>query len=113
VESFAVHVRNLVDFFYAQQPRADDVIAEDFVADAVQWSAIRPEMSAVLRRAKQRADKEIAHLTYARLDVAREVKPWPFVEICGEITAVLQLFARNVERDRLDQCFEELLRPPQ
>jgi hypothetical protein len=105
VESFAVHVRNLIDFLYAAQPRTDDVVAEDFVADVVQWPLIRPVMSDVLLRAKRRADKEIAHLTYTRLAVTDDAKPWPFVEIFGQIVPVFELFMENVEGERLDKVW--------
>jgi hypothetical protein len=63
VESFAVHVRGLVDCLYSDHPRPDDVIAEDFFSDAALWLEIRPDPSAGLLRAKKRAGKEIAHLT--------------------------------------------------
>jgi hypothetical protein len=105
LESFAVHVRNLIDFLYSEQPRADDVVAEDFVAETLQWPQIRPTMSDVLLRAKRRADKEIAHLTYTRLAVTSDAKPWPFVQIFGEITSVFKLYMENVDRERLDKVW--------
>ena len=89
VESFAIHVRNLIDFFYLKEPRQDDLIAEDFFADAAQWRSVRPNLSADLDQAKKRAHKEIAHLTYARLDVTPEAKLWQFVHILNEISKVL------------------------
>jgi len=43
----------------------------------------------------------MAHLTYARLDVMPEAKPWPFVELTNEISGVLHVFLQNVDRNKL------------
>lgn len=102
VESFAVHVRGLADFLYSDHPRPDDVIAGDFFSDAARWLNVRPDMSAVLSLAKQRAGKEITHLTYARLAVTPETKPWPFVQIVNDMAPVLSLFFQNLPPDLLD-----------
>jgi hypothetical protein len=75
LESFGIHVRGLIWFFDADSPRKDDVIAEDFLPLSDTWQVARPKKTAVLEEAKSRADKEIAHLTYARLKVSQEQKP--------------------------------------
>jgi hypothetical protein len=37
IESFAIHLRNLIDFFYPAQIQADDVFAAEFFDDPHEW----------------------------------------------------------------------------
>jgi hypothetical protein len=101
LESFVIHVRAIMDFLYADCPQADDVIAEDFFDNSEQWTKIRPALSQTLSQAKRRAGKEVAHLTYARLDVTPETKSWPFVQITNEVSTVINAFFQNVPKDKL------------
>ena len=100
LESFVIHVRAIMDFLYAERPQSDDVIAEDFFASPEQWTKIRPVLSEVLSQAKRRAGKNY-HLTYARLDVTPETKPWRFIEIAKEVMAVMDTFLKNVPKEKL------------
>jgi hypothetical protein len=54
IESFAIHFRNLFEFFYNQIPKDSDVVAADFFDDPAAWS-VTP--SSVLVTARKRADK--------------------------------------------------------
>jgi hypothetical protein len=58
-------------------------------------------MSPNLDRARLRAHKEMAHLTYDRLAVTPEGKPWSFIQLQAEITAVFHRFFLKVPKDRL------------
>lgn len=57
VESFALHARNLIDFFYTP-PQKDDVVAAHFFGKPNVWVAVRPEMAQILEVAKGRANRE-------------------------------------------------------
>lgn len=103
LESFIVHVRALMDFLYNESPRPDDVIAEDYFFKPDEWRQMRPALSELLMLAKRRAGKEVAHLTYARLEVTPETKPWPFVEIANEIAAVINIFFEHVPKSKLNE----------
>ena len=103
LESFVIHVRGLIDFFYIEEPKTDDVIAADFFTEATAWKKIRPPLSDSLSTSRKRAHKEIAHLTYARLEVTPETKGWKFVEIANEIRSVMDLFIRNVPKNLLGE----------
>ena len=101
VEAFVIHVRNVMDFLYPPKSlKPDDVVAEDFLLG---WESIRPDITATLDRARQRAGKEIAHLTYARLAVTPETKPWPLVEITRDISSALHPFLQNVPKEKLHE----------
>ena len=101
LESFIIHIRAVTNFLYAKEPQVDDAIAEDFFDTPEEWTKIRPALSKLLSQAKRRAGKEVAHLTYARLDVIPERKPWPFVQISDEISLVIKAFLENVPKNRL------------
>ncbi|MET0182791.1 MAG: hypothetical protein ABW199_07895 [Caulobacterales bacterium] len=89
LESWVLHLRNLIDFFYADAPQADDLAALDYVAD---WQAIRPVKPAAFEIAKRRANKEIAHLSAQRMAVAPEDKPLDVATLTQEIRAVAEVF---------------------
>ncbi|MEZ5553820.1 MAG: hypothetical protein R3E82_23290 [Pseudomonadales bacterium] len=101
LESFVVHLRGLIDFLFNDSPRGDDVVAHDFFTTADTWLSVRPDFSANLQAAKKRAGKEIAHLTYARLAVTPETKPWNFVSISDEVNAAMNAFLSNVSPIKL------------
>jgi hypothetical protein len=102
LESFVIHFRALLDFFYPQEKtKKDDVLAEDYFDHSDRWKNIRPHLSEALSRAKTRAHKEIAHLTYARLDVTPETKGWAFIEIANEMNDLMEVFLKNVPRNNL------------
>src|SRR5262249_34065290 len=69
VASFAIHSRNLIHFLFPQKIKKGDVLAEQFFAEPLQWKKIRGKQSIILRRAVKRADKEIAHITFERLNL--------------------------------------------
>ncbi len=106
LESFVIHVRGIMDFLYSDNPKPDDVIAEDYFESSDKWPLIRPKLTALLKTAKKRAGKEVAHLTYARLEVTLETKPWPFIQIATEISRVMSIFLEKVPKSKLGKQWE-------
>jgi hypothetical protein len=102
LEAFIIHVRAVIDFLYVEKPRPDDIVAEDFLPEEKDWARLRPPLTPALQLAKSRAGKEIAHLTYARLDVTPEAKPWAFSEIASDVSLALDVFLQFVPREILD-----------
>jgi len=92
LESFVIHVNALIGFFYSENPRNDDIIAEDFFPKPDDWISQRPLKTELLDKAKKRADKEVAHLTYTRLDVTPEQKPWEFLKAFNDLQVLIQIF---------------------
>jgi transcriptional regulator with XRE-family HTH domain len=101
IESFVVHARNLLCVFYGSRQKPDDVLAADFFDDPAQWEKIRPEKTELLEKVARRVGKEMAHLTYARLKVTSQEKPWAFVEICKDIDKIIKIFQKNVAVQRV------------
>jgi len=93
VESFAVHLRNVLDFLYPGKVRSDWMIASDFVP---KWNSVRPEITDRLKRAKRRVHKEIVHLSYDRNKVTKEAKPWDRVAIAQDIELAADEFDKHL-----------------
>lgn len=98
LESFAVHLRNLTDFFYDQKPFPDDVVAADFYDDPIKWSVC---ISPTLATAQIRANKEISHLTLQRKAGMDPDKPWPVFDLYQEIRTVARVFTAGASPKKL------------
>jgi hypothetical protein len=101
LESFVIHVRVHLEFLYAKGANHDAVIAADYFPSSNHWEKLRPALSDTLKKARIRAHKELAHLTYARLNVTPETKPWAFIEIANQIHKVMDIFLENVPKHLL------------
>jgi hypothetical protein len=98
VESFVTHARALLHFFYDKQKRyPTDLLATDFVADPKAWRARHRTPPAALAAFKIRADKEVAHVTTARVVGIPPSKVWPVTDIRAALTPAMQEFVRDVE----------------
>lgn len=108
LESFGIHMRALLWFFYPDISRDDDVIADDFFSSPIEWQSTRPHLTDTLNKAKKRADKEIAHLTYKRLDISPEQKKWEFMPILYDMNKTINTFLRVVKLELLYEKFRDL-----
>lgn len=98
LESRAIHLRNLADFFYGH-PEVDDESARHFFDEGV-WQELSKKMSARLEEAKRRANKEVAHMTYRRTTNANNKFRWE-ASLGEEIESVMKTFLREVDRSLL------------
>lgn len=96
LESFTTHSRSIIYFLYPpENMRPDDVIAQDFVRDGIDWTAIRPAKPRSLQDVHFRVGKEIAHLTYARNNHTEQTKAWKFIEIAKDILMIFNKLLEN------------------
>ena len=103
LESFGVHARNLIDFVWVEHPKvATDAVAGDYVDD---WEP--PEQSERLSRVKDRVGKEIAHLSYHRLDISEEQKGSQVIGIGPELLSAFGSFAERVPDERVPHGWRE------
>jgi hypothetical protein len=117
IESFALHCRSLIFFFYAHQRtisdgsnsesfcvRPNDVLAVDFDPG---WTSRCPTVTSVLVSAKRQADKHIAHITTERRDVnqsgSAKRSVWNFQNVTSDIVEVAQVFLRAAPSHHFDQ----------
>lgn len=112
IESFAVHVRCLRDFLWADnRGQPQDALASDFCAEGV-WEKERGELPDALNEIegnRNRIGREIVHLTYHRLDIEAESKSWDMSALLGEIADGLARFGDVAESDRLADDTREAL----
>ena len=105
-EAFALHLRNLIVFLYPERFRleADDISAHHFIdskSPYEDWLRHRPPLPSILERAKIRADKELAHLTTARIAGTPPAKHWEPCALLRELKRVLASFAERADSNRV------------
>ena len=105
VEAFAVHARGLSDFLFSA-PQDDDAAAEQFFGPG-EWVAQRGEdISAELQAVRRRTNKEIAHLTYSRLNVPEASQSWMTQSIVLELQRVFFRFVKHVDPELVTHDFK-------
>jgi hypothetical protein len=104
LESFAIHLRNLIGFFYGSR-YLTDVIAANFFDDPRAWS---PTMSRTLREARKRVNKEVGHLTQGRK--SGDTPDWNAAGLFNEIEAVAKDFAVKASSKKLHPKVLDLLK---
>jgi hypothetical protein len=103
LESWTIHARALWFFAFADKSMPDDVLAEDFFSDdpQQQWNTLRGDEPPILEVVRRRVGKEIAHLTYARLQVTPEAKHWNIRAITEALSTMMRTFSAAIPRERL------------
>ena len=110
IESFVIHLRNLILFLYPPRNRKPtDVIAEHFFDRPDEWKKKLPPISAALNKAKTRADKEVGHLTTGRIAGAPLEKGWQARQLLDELKKRLKLFAQLASETRLHPNVKQLV----
>jgi hypothetical protein len=110
LESFAIHLRNLLDFFYpGLSPQDNDVIAANYY-DAGHLPTNFPAQSNQLKRAERRAHKELSHLTTERIAGRPPEKAWTTGPLLQEMVNLIQVFAATASAQKLHPDFCELVR---
>src|SRR6266704_1889231 len=67
LESWAAHLRNLIEFFYpTSATRADTVRAEWYVTDPAAWKRKLPVLNKAERKRRLALHKHLAHISYER-----------------------------------------------
>ncbi|MFN8400086.1 MAG: hypothetical protein U0X74_08725 [Anaerolineales bacterium] len=110
LESFTIHARVLLDFLFAENPRQDDVIAEDYLPSLDEWVKIKAAKSEKLENIYTRVGKEVAHLTYVRQTIVPQAKGWNFIEIANEINSVFNSFLALVPKNLLSLTWQKSIK---
>jgi hypothetical protein len=103
VESFAIHLRNIIAFLYErpQKQRQEGLVAEHYVRDVQAWRTARGPQGALLKKARSRADREIAHLTTRRFFGNPPEKRWEALLLLKVLTPPLRTFRAHAQEDRI------------
>lgn len=91
IEVFALHLRNLLDFFAPRNARRTDARAAVFCRS---WKA--PGLNSFLEEARWMADKQVAHLTTSRTEDI-DLKVWAVEPILHSILPLIERFALEAE----------------
>ena len=108
LESYAIHLRNLVDFLYPNIIKDSDVVADDFFPHRKRPAAL-PSLSSNLEQARKRAHKQVSHLTTGRLDEGDPGKIWPFHALTKEVFDLLDEFAQLASPGKLDSSVRDYI----
>jgi hypothetical protein len=109
IEAFGIHLRNIIDFLFIDDPKPSDIVASDFLIPH-EWMALRPPISPTLQIARVRANKEIAHLTTERIFGTPPQKQWDFDGLAGEIRQLLRLFVTHAKTTSLSPIVTSVIR---
>ncbi len=99
LESFLLHLRNLIDFYYLSGEPKDYILAEHYVGNVTQWGVDRPKMTPLLKDAQKRVNNFANHLTYKRLVWD---KKWSFADISAHLEKLRSCFIRHLPPNRKD-----------
>ncbi|EKE15675.1 MAG: hypothetical protein ACD_11C00115G0015 [uncultured bacterium] len=99
IESLAIHSRVLIDFFYGEKKKGglymNDLHAQDFMPDGVEWKKERSSQPQLFVDIKDKADKQLAHLSAWRAEFQRNGQNgWSANKILLEMEKVIQKFDR-------------------
>ncbi|MFN8160254.1 MAG: hypothetical protein U0R52_04305 [Solirubrobacterales bacterium] len=91
IEVFALHLRNLLDFFAPRNTRPTDACARHFYAG---WE--QPKLNCYLREARWMANKHVAHLTTDRTtDI--DLKTWAVEPIVRSLIPIIERFTEGAD----------------
>jgi hypothetical protein len=103
IESFVLHLRNLLDFFYTP-PRKTDVGATMFY-NSGHLPPDFPRESAILHTAHRRAHKEMSHITTERHWEGDPAKVWEFHRLLREVKPLVERFLQTASSARVHPDF--------
>ena len=108
LESFLVHLRNLLDFFYSEPKRASDCSAGDYLPDVAAWrQEIEEHLLSPTNEILRRIHKDLAHLTYDRIGKEPEDRQWEVTRIALAVVRVMTAFRRDVpDRDSFSRKWD-------
>lgn len=108
IESFTIHLRNLIEFFF-EPPKREYVRAIDFCEDPTQWTATRTPLSEALYA---RTSDEVTHLTTGRISGNPPPKSWNITEALHLIENTGRRFAKAASPRRLHPKVREFFDQP-
>lgn len=106
IESFATHLRNLIEFLFFPI-KGDYVRAKDFFDDPVTWN---PGLTRDFKKLLHRANNEVDHLNVRRINGNPPEKAWPTDEILKQIEPLAREFAAKASEKKLHPKVREFLR---
>jgi hypothetical protein len=114
LESFTIHVRQLVGFLWGERPAQQTepaAYAADYYAPE-EWARIRPTRPPELDPVESsKVGPGGAHLTYRHGPTMPDEREWSPIKICTALDPAIRCFIDNVDRAKLDPAWFDLIRP--
>ncbi len=109
VESYAIHVRNLVEFLRCK-PKGEYVRAEDYLEqkDIVEWRTFLSKYAKTFSTIQEKSAVQLAHLSYDRSNYAGNKKAWEF-KYCRVIDECLVKWLSLVPKSRISEGLKKLI----
>jgi hypothetical protein len=101
LESFLLHTRTLRDFLCDDKKKwTDDVLAHDFFKETPgQWTKARPPLGPYLSQNKERLNKMLAHISYARLGFKAQDE-WDIGAVLHELDVIWKAFLKALSPEK-------------
>lgn len=96
LESFVIHAAILIEFFYSKGNHPDIARASDYIMNGQKWQECIPPYGRYSELIRNRRNEEMAHLSYKRLSVLPEKKPWRIDLIALQLRVFFNQFLENV-----------------
>lgn len=91
LESFAIHSRNLFEFFYTKKKRKDDMVVGDFTIRKHEF-ILKRTRKRNLENLTKKTNKQVAHLTYSRNNYNVSTKGWDVSKINNYMNKTILAF---------------------
>lgn len=95
LETFVIHWRALIEFFYTETKKFDDDMRAFDFTDKNKWEKARGDIPPCIKNLNCRAGKEIAHLTGSRKYGTPPEKNWPYPDMEKHLEGVIKLFVKE------------------
>jgi len=100
-ESFVIHARNLIEFFYTKRMSQGNIIASQFF-DNNEWDSLIKNKCVILTQFKIRASQYVMHLSSKRLHPADDDYQLDYEKIRDEILKIAIFFFKEVSREKIN-----------
>ena len=107
LESFLIHVRNLLHFMYPERPKPSDVLATDYFQSPQEWLRLCGDLPPSLTNVKPRINKHVAQITYNRVGLAPEDKAWNYIDLLKQIDERIHAFQTAVSMNLLSPVWSK------
>ena len=114
LDDFAIHARNLVDFFYKRDTGKDkksDIVVQDYI-DEAKLKGTLPAMTPALAVVNKKANKQVAHLTLERIDYEEQGKGWDFGQIAIDAMKAFNAIAHLFPPTKTSESFRQIVKKP-
>ena len=107
IDSYAIHLRCLMEFIRntkSNHPKANPIRALDYLdtKNIEEWNKFKSKYQAIFNEITEKADIQLAHLSYDRENYKGKVKGWGY-EFCNVIDECLLKWSYLADKSKTDE----------